>query len=135
MVIRPATANDLPAIAEIQASTVDAAHWDPASYLSYDCLVADSGGSVVGFLVTRQTSPGEHEILNLAILPNARRQGIGTSLLHQVLTQDSTWFLEVRESNLAAQELYRSLGFEQAGRRLLYYRDPDEAGIVMKRGS
>ena len=40
-------------------------------------------------------------------------------------------FLEVRESNLAAQEMYRKFGYEETGRRRRYYKDNDEDAILM----
>jgi ribosomal-protein-alanine N-acetyltransferase len=42
-----------------------------------------------------------------------------------------TSFLEVRESNLAAQEMYRKFGYEQTGRRKRYYKDNSEDAILM----
>jgi ribosomal-protein-alanine N-acetyltransferase len=44
-------------------------------------------------------------------------------------------FLEVRESNLAAQELYRKFGYEETGRRRRYYKDNDEDAILMNLSS
>jgi [ribosomal protein S18]-alanine N-acetyltransferase len=44
-------------------------------------------------------------------------------------------FLEVRESNLAAQDLYRKFGYEETGRRRRYYKDNDEDAILMNLGS
>ena len=41
-------------------------------------------------------------------------------------------YLEVRESNVAARELYRSAGFEEIGRCAEYYTEPAETAIVMK---
>ncbi len=41
-------------------------------------------------------------------------------------------FLEVRESNIAARNLYKRLGFLEAGRRRDYYPAPPEDAIVMK---
>jgi ribosomal-protein-alanine N-acetyltransferase len=41
-------------------------------------------------------------------------------------------FLEVRESNVVAQEFYKSLGFKALSRRLGYYDLPPETAIVMK---
>jgi [ribosomal protein S18]-alanine N-acetyltransferase len=43
-----------------------------------------------------------------------------------------TVFLEVRESNRAALELYKSSGFQAISRRPGYYEFPPEAAIVMK---
>jgi ribosomal protein S18 acetylase RimI-like enzyme len=131
--IRPVSRDDLSAIAAIQTASPEAARWDPERYLEQDCLVALVQGSVAGFLVSRQTAPGEREILNLAVDPSRRRCGIARRLLEQVLmAPDTTWFLEVRESNLAARKLYEALGFQSSGRREEYYEHPPEAAIVMR---
>jgi ribosomal-protein-alanine N-acetyltransferase len=42
-----------------------------------------------------------------------------------------TSFLEVRESNMPAQEMYRTFGYEAVGRRKRYYKDTDEDAILM----
>jgi len=132
MTVRAATAEDLAAIAAIQALSPETSQWDPASYLSFDCLVA-ADHCVLGFLVTRQTAPGEREILNLAVDPSARRQGVARALLQAELERPKNqWFLEVRESNFRAIKLYESAGFRVSGRRGSYYRDPAEPAIVMK---
>jgi ribosomal-protein-alanine N-acetyltransferase len=133
MTIRAATPDDLEAIAMIQAASPDASQWDPAGYLNYDCLVAIDEECVAGFLVSRQTAPGEREILNLAVEPAKRRRGIARELLSVELQSASgQWFLEVRESNRAALNLYETLGFENVGQRDSYYTNPAETGIVMK---
>jgi ribosomal-protein-alanine N-acetyltransferase len=44
-------------------------------------------------------------------------------------------FLEVRKSNLAAQDLYRKFGYEETGRRQHYYKDNDEDAILMNLSS
>jgi ribosomal-protein-alanine N-acetyltransferase len=127
-----AVVEDLVAIAEIQAQSPEASQWDPASYLTYECLVA-LDPHVVGFLVARQTAPGEREILNLAVDPPQRRRGVARALLQAELGREKTqWFLEVRASNKGAIVLYQNAGFRAAGRREAYYRDPPEPGIVMK---
>jgi ribosomal protein S18 acetylase RimI-like enzyme len=138
--IRAAAPSDLDAIMAIQNAAPDASHWEPADYLRNDCLVAidvaiDAGksGQVLGFLLSRQTAPGEREILNVAVGGAARRCGIGRRLLEAELARGrNTWFLEVRESNAAARALYQSSGFQQIGLRGSYYHDPPESGIVMK---
>ena len=91
-------------------------------------------GRIAGFLVARQTAPGEHEILNIAVEPRQRRCGIARRLLESELASArGAWFLEVRESNAAAIAFYRSLGFQLAGRRAEYYhRDLAESAIVMR---
>lgn len=131
--IRPASRDDLAALVCIQAASLDAAHWDPESYLAYDCLVAVVEGAVAGFLVSRQTASDEHEILNMAVGPSHRRRGVARRLLEHVLAGSAgAWFLEVRESNIAALNLYKQFGFQATGRRDAYYEDPREAAIVMR---
>jgi ribosomal-protein-alanine N-acetyltransferase len=44
-------------------------------------------------------------------------------------------FLEVRESNISAQELYRKFGYEASGRRTRYYKDNDEDAVLMNLAS
>jgi [ribosomal protein S18]-alanine N-acetyltransferase len=128
-VIRKATPEDLAAIGTIQGPS----SWQPANYLDYDCRVAVVDGVVAGFLVSRQTGLGEREILNVAVAASYRRRGIARSLINEEFAAfRGTWFLEVRESNTAAIELYRTLGFQQAGHREGYYNDPAEAAIVMR---
>jgi ribosomal-protein-alanine N-acetyltransferase len=131
--IRAASERDVPAIAAIQADAPEAAQWNPADYLSYDCRVAESGGAVVGFIVTRAVASSEWEILNLAVAATARRQGVGRSLLGDILAQRPIEiYLEVRESNTSARSFYEALGFRLVTTRLRYYADSDEAAIVMK---
>jgi ribosomal-protein-alanine N-acetyltransferase len=72
----------------------------------------------------------EVEVLNLAVDPAFRRQGIGTRLLLSIASRHV--FLEVRESNEGALRLYRKLGFQEVGRREKYYDDPEETAIVMR---
>lgn len=95
----------------------------------------------LGFVLCR-TAGGECEVLTVAVLPRARRQGIGRALIHAALDHAAargaeTVFLEVAADNPAAQALYRGQGFALAGRRQAYYRSTqgDEAkdALVMRR--
>lgn len=77
----------------------------------------------------------EMEILNVAVMPQERRKGIGRRIMHLVLQaavkmgmQRAT--LEVREGNLAALALYKSLGFCQCGKRPHYYPDNGEDALI-----
>jgi ribosomal-protein-alanine acetyltransferase len=134
--IREARPRDLPALERIEVASPEAAMWNPREYLRYPCRVAELEGEVVGFIVWRVTPPDEGEILNLAVWPEHRRQGIATRLLKSVLRQPGiSWYLEVRESNLPARRLYEKLGFRPVGRRPSYYQDTGEAAVVMRRDS
>ncbi|MFL6351010.1 MAG: GNAT family N-acetyltransferase [Bryobacteraceae bacterium] len=136
-VIRSATPADGPALVEIEEQSFADPSWDLPSFFNYTCFVAEVDGTVAAFLVSREVSPGadgaapEREILNLAVAPKYRGMGLATALLKQELSLEGTHFLEVRESNLAAQALYRKCGFAVTGRRSSYYEYPREAAIVM----
>ncbi|MFW5487460.1 MAG: ribosomal protein S18-alanine N-acetyltransferase [Desulfovibrio sp.] len=76
------------------------------------------------------------DIVNIAVLPEFRRKGLGNNLLKGVLQYAARigierMFLEVRESNDAARTLYRSNGFTQVGLRAKYYPDNGEDALVM----
>jgi ribosomal-protein-alanine acetyltransferase len=92
---------------------------------------------VVGYVVALVVGP-ESEIADLAVAPDARRQGIGRALLAGVLAElraaaVRTVYHEVRESNRAARTLYEANGFASVGRRRGYYRSPVEDALVLRR--
>lgn len=131
--IRRGEAGDLAEIAAIQAASPETAQWDVAQYLQYDLRVALRQDRVAGFLVGRQVAEGERELLNLAVTPEWRRQGIARALLGDWLKEaGGETYLEVRESNRAARSFYEVLGFQYVGRRNGYYESPPEPAIVMK---
>ena len=131
--IRPATREDLDAISAIQNDSPEGSQWATESYLDHECVVAVTQRRVVGFVVTRVTAPGEWEVLNIAVERSARQKGVARILMETVLAgRRGTWFLEVRESNEAAINLYKTLGFLAVGRREIYYHNPLEAAIVMR---
>lgn len=85
--------------------------------------------ALVGYICC-QVLPPEMEILNMAVLPDYRRRGMGKELAVTALMQGAamgveTCHLEVDETNLAAVQLYTSLGFSRTGRRPGYYRHPE----------
>jgi len=132
-IIRRADAADLQLVAAIQSVSPEAARWPVADYLMYEFTVATCGGTVAGFLVWRRVAEDEYEILNLAVAPEFRRQGIARALLMPLLRLGGGQiFLEVRESNRAAQLFYKSLGFQEVSTRVRYYEGPVESAIVMK---
>ncbi|HZJ25059.1 MAG TPA: ribosomal protein S18-alanine N-acetyltransferase [Anaerolineales bacterium] len=99
------------------------------------CWVAEVDGKIVGMIVVWLIVDEVH-VATIATHPEFRRQGIAKNLLSYALQHMSTEgaqssFLEVRASNLAAQDLYRKFGFEESGVRRRYYRDNDEDAILM----
>jgi len=78
----------------------------------------------------------EAEITNVAVLPDYRRQKIGTHLLTEFVNRlkargITAMTLEVRPSNTAALKLYQKFGFKEVGRRKGYYADNNEDAIIM----
>jgi ribosomal-protein-alanine N-acetyltransferase len=132
-VIRRGEPGDLEAVAAIQSASPEAAHWPVTEYPQYEFMVSVGDGAVNGFLVWRPLGEGECELLNLVVGPTWRRQGVARELLKLLLQRaGNTVFLEVRESNLAARKLYKSMGFQEVSIRKEYYDAPPETAIVMK---
>jgi ribosomal-protein-alanine N-acetyltransferase len=131
--IRRGDAGDLEAVAAIQSASPEAAHWRVEDYLQHDFRVVASGKALAGFLVARTLTEGEYEILNLAVALDFRREGVARRLLQAYLESvKGSVYLEVRESNAAARNLYKSMGFQEVAARRGYYESPPETGIVLK---
>ena len=99
------------------------------------CWVAELDGRIVGMIVVWLIVDEVH-VATIATHPDFRRQGIAKNLLSHTLQHLSSEgaqssFLEVRASNLAAQEMYRKFGYEESGVRRRYYRDNDEDALLM----
>jgi len=97
--------------------------------------VATVGGQVVGYAVFLMRGKVAH-LISIAVHPEHRRKGIGSALLSKVVESTragsaSLLRLEVRESNLSAQELYVHAGFS-ASRVIHSYYDDGEDAVVME---
>lgn len=140
MKIRRIKSRDAGQILLIQARCPEIAPWTLQDYQraaegEMAGWVADEGGGVAGFLVARRVVH-DLEILNFAVRPDARRQGIGSLLLQESFAwgagfQAERAFLEVRASNLAAQRFYERRGFGVSGRRPKYYSSPVEDALLL----
>jgi len=100
-------------------------------------LVAEEAGQVLGY-VGSQTVLDEADMMNIAVHPDARRQGIAGQLVTELIAALSqkgvrSLTLEVRVSNSPAISLYEKLGFIQAGRRPNYYRNPKEDAWILRK--
>ena len=140
VVLRRAALDDIRAVLDLQQQTPEAAAWSEADYTSLLadagtlCLLAEAGEKAVGFLLARQMAD-EMEILNLAVAPGWRRQGIGRQLVGEALAHGQVQgvkqcWLEVRASNQGALAFYAAMGFVEAQRRPQYYRQPAEDAIL-----
>jgi len=82
-----------------------------------------SGDEAIGFIIGRAIAD-EGEVITLCVSPAARRQGIASALvgeLKELLAPHRRILLEVAITNRTARALYKSLGFEEVGRRPAYY--------------
>jgi ribosomal-protein-alanine N-acetyltransferase len=153
--VRPAEAADLSRLEEIAAHSATAAQWNPTEYQklfttefapdpalapgqnhSRTALVVEQDESVVGFIVGRQADD-EWEIENIAVTGAARRCGLGSRLVGELLDLvrkrgGRAVFLEVRESNRAARSLYEKWAFIEVARRKMYYQNPAEDALILK---
>lgn len=100
-------------------------------------LVALDGDTVSGY-VGSQSVMGEADMMNVAVAPAYRRQGIAEALVKELIARlaakaVTSLTLEVRASNEAAQGLYEKLGFVQVGRRPRYYSHPREDALILRK--
>ena len=143
---RPMRETDLATVAALEAQ-IHAAPWTIGNFrdalvAGYAARVGERDGRIVAYGVL-MLGPGEAQILNLSVVPEARRQGLGRELLRYFI-DDARWlhagqiFLEVRTSNVAAIALYETEGFAPVARRLGYYPGAGvetlrEDALVMRR--
>lgn len=141
VVLRKMTIDDLEQVIDIDQTSFSLP-WPPRSF-QYEltdnpasrCWVAELDGRVVGMLVGWLIVDEIH-IATIATHPDFRKQGIGKKLLSFALESAMdegaiSTFLEVREGNAIALEMYRKFGYIEDGRREGYYRDNDEDAILM----
>lgn len=139
----PAHLDDLPELLRTETASFSQP-WSKADFLAElgksppSIYVArkDRESPVIGYICFWEVAD-EIQMLNLAVHPEYRRQGVGRTLLTFLLKQAgekkaTKVFLEVRPSNLAALTLYRSLGFKFLYRRPNYYYPEGEDALVME---
>ena len=99
--------------------------------------LALEGETVTGY-VGSQSVLGESDMMNVAVHPDYRRQGIAEKLILRLISAlkakgNYCLSLEVRASNGPAIALYEKLGFVQVGRRPNYYRNPKEDAFILRK--
>lgn len=98
-------------------------------------LTAGVDGEIIGYAGMHHVVD-EGYVTNVAVLPDYRGRGIARALVGELLEYGKRnglciITLEVRESNMAARNLYESLNFETVGRRRGFYTHPTEDAILM----
>ena len=140
--IRSFRPNDVKSLSKILQNAAEAAQWPLESYERLAslpgavALVCEAENGLTGFLIARQVAD-EAEVLNLAVLTEARRKGQASALLAAAFDRFrrsgvTRVFLEVRQSNQPAIAFYRKHGFIPSGRRKAYYRDPVEDALCLQ---
>jgi len=142
---RPMRADDIADVAALEAQihvwpwTIG--NFNDALAAGYPARVGEREGRIVAYGVL-MLAPGEAQVLNLTVVPGARRQGLGRELLVQFIDEARRMraeqiFLEVRASNTAAIALYGGEGFAPVARRAGYYPRAGDAmredALVMRR--
>ena len=142
---RPLSEADIDTVAALEREA-HAAPWTEGNFrdalaAGYSMAVGVINVDIVAYGVTL-FAPGEVQLLNLTVAPQARRLGIGRTLLNRLLADARArgaerCFLEVRVSNDAAIALYVKEGFVPVARRAGYYpavgSGPREDALVMGR--
>ncbi len=145
--LRRAVIGDLDEIMRLENGTfrLDAWSWDtmrrdlanPQCYYLV-AVTADDGDSLVGYAgLFCPDGAGEADIQTIAVAETARRHGLGRALMQSLINEArrraaAEVFLEVRADNPAAQNLYRSLGFQQLAVRAAYYQPEGVDAWVMR---
>ncbi len=146
--LRKFTENDLLEINRIETASFSDI-W-PDTFFVYNhrkapdlFLIAEDNNRLLGYVVGeireamfsgRSYMSKMGHILNLAVDPNIRRKGVGSKLMKGIEDRfreagATKITLEVRESNVEAQDFYKKRGFQEIGRVRAYY--PDEDAIIM----
>ncbi|MCM1467807.1 MAG: ribosomal protein S18-alanine N-acetyltransferase [Alistipes sp.] len=140
MIIRRMKPEDAPMAAVIEADNFSVP-WSEKSFREAAVregniyVVAEEDGEILGYAGAWCVF-GEADITNVCVRADSRKKGIATKMLRFLIEEGghkevTAFFLEVRESNLAAQALYEKFGFQKIGIRKNFYEKPVENGIVM----
>lgn len=140
VLIRRMTLQDVDAVHKIETAAFarpwsrDAFVQEMTKNLCARYLVAEEGGRVIGFAGAWIVLDEGH-VTNIAVEEKCRGRGVGRLLTAGLMRYAANlgvvyMTLEVRKSNIAAQRLYQSLGFEYVGMRKKYYEDNGEDAFL-----
>lgn len=143
LAVRACRPEDVPSIRELDRLS-GLALWEATSYESllgrdesFFAVAVDLGGGVRGFCLALRLV-GEMELAKIAVDPAFQGKGVGQRLLDEALSWAAgggcrDCYLEVRPSNRRALAFYFRNGFEEVGRRVGYYRNPEEDALIMRK--
>ena len=100
-------------------------------------IVAVEDGVLAGY-VGSQTVLDETDMMNIAVHPDYRRQGIAEALVQELVSYlrkrgSRCLTLEVRCGNEPAKALYEKMCFHHIGTRKNYYRNPREDALILRK--
>jgi ribosomal-protein-alanine N-acetyltransferase len=119
-----------------------ASHWNKQTFIDELSaengyyIVAREGNKILGYAGFRHVLDEGH-ITTLAVHHKFRKKGIGRKLVEHLINDAKNkglkkLFLEVRQSNIPAQKLYKRINFKIIDRRREYYQHPVEDALVMQ---
>lgn len=130
---REMTIDDVPVIMEIEKQ-IYTHPWTRGIFLDcmrvgYNCWVYVEDDNVLAYGLV-SVAVNEAHILNICVSPHVQGRGLGKLMLYKLMQlaaerQGHSIFLEVRESNVVAQNLYDQEGFNRIGLRKNYYPSDD----------
>lgn len=150
-IIREFKPEDLDAVVKINRICLPE-NYPPSFFLEHHFenprifLVAEVDGNVVGYNMCRlefglsnvsERFVRKGHVVSIAVMAEYRRMGIGSKLLEEALKRlkecgASEVYLEVRTSNYPAINLYRKMGFKAIRTIEGYYRDGENAYLMVK---
>ncbi|MBL52175.1 MAG: ribosomal-protein-alanine N-acetyltransferase [Candidatus Marinimicrobia bacterium] len=139
MIIRQGIKTDLEKIYQIEKLVFPKSYWSKSMLsqelqFSNDRLswVVEKCQELIGYCMLR-FGFDEIQLINMAILPQYQKRGVGTSLLNHFLNQippKTSVSLEVERGNFPAINLYLKTGFEEIGIRKNYYQNGSDAMVM-----
>lgn len=142
VVLRDLTEQDLAWMADSEREIFGPSAWsaqlirDDYSFGGKRYRGVELGGELVAYAVYGYDGDAFH-LMNLAVLPHARRRGLGRLIMRDLLAEaehlgaPDVW-LEVAVTNDAAIALYREYGFEDVRVRARYYQPENVDALVMR---
>ena len=141
-IIRPMEIKDIVQVAAIEKD-IFSVPWSANSFIEASqnenniYLVCAQNDEVTGYCGL-WTVLGEGDVTNVAVSKKHRGKGYGRALLKELENRGrkkdvSKYFLEVRQSNIIAFNLYLSLGYKKIGIRKNFYERPSEDAVIMSK--